>query len=142
AWCAPAASGGGGPGRSGAVAPDPGQELVGGAVGAELAGRDLLGQGVEGLAAAQLAELDPEVGQGDLLDLAGGPGAAAAVQLAAGGQVVAVGGDGLDQLADPGAALGHGQDHRHLPGPGLAWDASWGSTSHCPALQLWQALRM
>ena len=34
--------------------------------------------------------------------------------------MVAVGGDGLDQLADPVAALGHGQDHRDLPGPGLA----------------------
>ena len=67
----------------------------------------------------RLAELGAEVGQGDLLDLAGGPQAAAAFQLAAGGQVVAVGGDGLDQLADPVAALGHGQD-RHLPGPGLA----------------------
>ena len=66
------------PAGSAAVPLDPGQELVGGAVGAELAGGDLLGQGVEGLAAAELAELGAEVGQGDLLDLAGGPAAAAA----------------------------------------------------------------
>ena len=102
------------------VASDAGQELVGGGVGAEFAGGDLVGEGVEGFAVAELAELGAEVGQGDLLDLAGGPVAAAAFQLAAGGQVGAVGADGLDQLVDPVAALGHGQEHRDLPGAGLA----------------------
>src|SRR4029450_2912100 len=85
-----------------------------------LAGADLCGEGVEGLAVAELAQLAAQVGQGDLLDLAGGPVAAASFQLAAGRQVGAVGGHGLDQLGDPAAALGNGQDHRDLPGGGRA----------------------
>src|SRR5205085_6663662 len=93
-----------------------GDEGVGGGVGVEFAGDDLLGEAVKGFAAGHRADAGAEFADRDGLDLADGALGAAGVEFAVVDEPGVVVFDGNHDVVDAGAGGGGAGHDRGAPG--------------------------